>query len=170
MGHYLGLVTFDKAEADTKEDAIMYADSFLEREGFCYQSFFARGVCDYFSVGLPWLAANILGAEHGTREFDSIFFNEMDTKDTCMPQKIQAMYYLGKFYEKFKKSPPYIPVSAFIDGNDSASIVTRNIYENLLVKYLGTDRDDEEFWDLDFECVDESFIGRKWIVAIDYHI
>lgn len=170
MGHYLGLVTFDKDDAWSKEDAIIHVDSFLEREGFCHQSFFARGVCDYFSVGLPWLAAHILGAEHGTREFDSIFFTEMDTTDPRMPQQLQAMCYLGKFYKKYKKSPPYIPVSAFMDGNDSASIVTKNIYENLLVKYLGIDRDDDGFWDLDMECVDESFIGRKWIVAIDYHL
>lgn len=172
MGHYLGLITFDKNEYDVKNRAraINHVETFLLDEGFCHQSFFASGICDYFTVSQSWCATKILQAEHGTKEFDTHFFDMDIIKQNRTQHDMQALIYLSEFYKKYKKTPQYIPVAGYLDGDCCASIVTRNIYENLLVKYLGIDRDDEEFWDLDFECVDESFIDRKWIVAIDYHI
>ena len=52
--------------------------------------------------------------------------------------------------------------------------VDRFLYDRFLKPYAGADRnigDDKlgDFADLDGDEVDESFIGRKWLVVVDYH-
>ncbi len=54
---------------------------------------------------------------------------------------------------------------------DDAMIVDLVLYDKLLKKYEGTwhSGDKYDFCDLDREDVNEDFVGKKWIVIVDYH-
>lgn len=52
---------------------------------------------------------------------------------------------------------------------DDAMLVSEELYNALLDKHEGRDTDRESFADLDYEEVDRDFIGRKWLVVVDYH-
>ncbi|HWY87053.1 MAG TPA: hypothetical protein VNX28_10030 [Gemmataceae bacterium] len=59
-------------------------------------------------------------------------------------------------------------------ADDDAMLVSPPLYDRFLKRVAGTadyiDGDSfGDFADLDFEEVDESFIGRKWLVVVDYH-
>jgi hypothetical protein len=52
---------------------------------------------------------------------------------------------------------------------DDAMVVDRAVYDSLLAPYAGFPQHDHHFIDLDDDPVDESFIGRKWLIVVDYH-
>jgi hypothetical protein len=52
---------------------------------------------------------------------------------------------------------------------DDAMIVSEALYDALLAVNEGTDSDGYGFADLDGDEVSRSFIGRKWLVVVDYH-
>jgi len=54
--------------------------------------------------------------------------------------------------------------------DDDAMVVTEDLYEKLLKEYEGKNEDDNGlFWDLDYDEVSREFIGKKWLVVLDYH-
>ena len=56
---------------------------------------------------------------------------------------------------------------------DDAMLVTENLYNTFLKGYEGKDSQVDNYWfafsDLDYELVNPDFIGRKWLVVVDYH-
>ena len=55
------------------------------------------------------------------------------------------------------------------DGyEDDAMIVTEEIYNTLLKEYEGS-KESEDHADLDHESVSLDFVGKKWVVVVDYH-
>jgi hypothetical protein len=59
-------------------------------------------------------------------------------------------------------------------AQDDAMIVDQFLYDHFLKPYAGAgamigDNKLTDFADLDGDEVDESFIGRKWLVVVDYH-
>ena len=59
-------------------------------------------------------------------------------------------------------------------ADDDAMLVTPELYEHFLkpvAGYTAKSRGDSlpDIVDLDFDKVDESFIGSKWLVVVDYH-
>ncbi len=61
-----------------------------------------------------------------------------------------------------------------LGADDDAMLVDQFLYERFLKPHAGSDRTigDEnlpDFTDLDGDEIDESIIGRKWLVVVDYH-
>lgn len=56
------------------------------------------------------------------------------------------------------------------DGRDCDALpVTRELYNSFLKEFEGREAFDTDFVDLDREAVSPDFIGRKWLVVIDFH-
>jgi hypothetical protein len=52
---------------------------------------------------------------------------------------------------------------------DDAMLVSEPLYDALLAGHEGCDNECEHFADLDGDEVSRAFIGRKWLVVVDYH-
>jgi len=65
---------------------------------------------------------------------------------------------------------------------DDAMVVNKEIYDTLLKQHEGENNEDGAYYDdaswgrgylsmvdLDYDLVSEDFIGKKWIVVVDYH-
>jgi hypothetical protein len=52
---------------------------------------------------------------------------------------------------------------------DDAMIVSEALYDALLAENEGIDSDCQHYADLDGDEVSRGFIGRKWLVVVDYH-
>ena len=52
---------------------------------------------------------------------------------------------------------------------DDAMVVSEDLYTTLLADNEGCDSDGESFADLDGDEVSRGYIGRKWLVVVDYH-
>lgn len=56
-------------------------------------------------------------------------------------------------------------------GRDcDAMLVTPELYEKHLKEFEGESSYDTEFVDLDYEAVSPDFIGRKFLIVVDYHV
>jgi hypothetical protein len=56
------------------------------------------------------------------------------------------------------------------DGRDcDAMLITEELYETHLKQFEGQQAFDNDFVDLEGETVSPQFIGRKWLVVVDYH-
>jgi hypothetical protein len=53
--------------------------------------------------------------------------------------------------------------------DDDAMLIDRAIYDHFLKPYEGQDFCDPELADLDGDRLDDSFVGSKWLVVVDYH-
>jgi len=166
MGHYRGIVTFKKECANDESDALCYVDSFLSNEGFCSHGYFHSGIGEYFTMGEGDARYQLLLAEYNAYDIMAKLESELGGR---YMENISLQFFIKYIKERGEK-PEFVPDPKHLFPEHSVSIVTRNIYENLLVEWLGIDRDDEDFWDLDHEPVDEEFIGNKWIVVFYYHV
>jgi hypothetical protein len=54
-----------------------------------------------------------------------------------------------------------------LDGN--AERLTAELYDRFLLEYEGVTADYDGFVDLEEEQLSREFIGRKWLVVVDYH-
>jgi hypothetical protein len=54
---------------------------------------------------------------------------------------------------------------------DDAMLLTDALYAALLAEYQGQDCDcdSDGYADLDYEALHPDFVGRKWLVVVDYH-
>ena len=52
---------------------------------------------------------------------------------------------------------------------DDAMPITQALYDALLSEFAGTNSDRELYADLDDEELSPDFVGRKWLVVVDYH-
>jgi hypothetical protein len=175
--HNLMLVTINKDCAENSQEAREYVNAELMNDN----SFvgdnggrFGTNVCDYFSIGGRWTG------ELQMRLMDKDFYEEVEKelkkatgkeyitsedRKKYMPA-IQSLWKLmgGKGDNPYTNEDPD-------NGNEcDAMIVTKKIYEKILKNYEGMSQgDDWDFVDLDYDCVNKDFIGRKWIVVVDFH-
>lgn len=162
-----GFISFDKDahKVDTPKKAIYFSEKFMEKEGFCSKQFFCISPAKSYSFEPGYLRYLLLAAEHNV--CDLIKEAEREQCDTGIALKFTALY-VNKFGEK----PPFIPWPRYLEIDNCAKIVTENIYN--AIKDNNTNRFDfslgDCLWDIDNEDVNESFIGRKWIVAFEYEI
>jgi len=52
---------------------------------------------------------------------------------------------------------------------DDAVLLTQHLYDALLSGYAGQSLDRDAYADLDDEELSPDFVGRKWLVVVDYH-
>ena len=179
--HTLLLVTLSMSEGATSEDARCRAYSrLLDDPTFCGEGGrFGSPQCDWFVIGGRWsgiLQKTLLGRKYQTafkREFPQ-FANSWYPRDLVDQHRDE----LNWFWHRFGgKDDHPIARSGWRDqgSDDDAMPVNRRLYGRLLKDHHGyaTNRPGVgsicDFADLDNESLEDSFIGRKWLVVVDYH-
>ncbi len=171
--HTLLLVTMALPESTTSQEARDKVYEALMNDGsFCGEGGrFSSPLCDWFVIGGRWsglLSDTIIGPVwkqaliakipefDGKRLPSTLIENHAETLDAI-------------WHEHGGTGPSPYTRSGYDGFEDDALQITRKLYDALLAKYAGEVGVDEEFIDLDDETVDFGFVGRKWLVVIDYH-
>jgi hypothetical protein len=158
--HYFMLVTLAMPDDATSLEARVTAnDLLLNDDSFCGDGGrFGSPLCDWFVIGGRWsgkLQESILG----------------DTYQAALSQLAeQHGDALDQLWQQFGGTGehPHNRSSYHHRGcADDAMIVDQALYDHFLAEDPG--KYCETFADLDGEPVDETFIGRKWLVVVDYH-
>lgn len=178
--HTLLLVTLALECRDTSLDARQSVYSQLLDDGsFCGDGGrFGHPISDWFVIGGRWsgvLRERLLGDGY-QRQLKQRFsqFADKSYNPACLQECADGLDALWREFGGEGRSPFNRNDYAPLGGDDDALPVDRAIYDELLAEYQGErigqdDRGRYAFVDLDDEDVDENFIGRKWIVAVDYH-
>jgi len=147
-------------------------------EGFVDQERrFGCAPADWFVIGGRWsgtLTRMMLDkkkVEQFYKEFEKKYGWHTNSEIKRKDRKKQAKKLFKKYF------PNYTGELIFwrdtykdLGYEDDAMIITPQIYDELLKEHEGSYEDGEHFWDLDYDEVNpETYIGKKWIVCIDYH-
>jgi hypothetical protein len=174
--HHRLLITLAMpAGAASLEARIRTRCKLLEDDSFCGEGGrFGSPLCDWFVIGGRWsgcLEEELLSQQYQTEL--SWKFPDLDQGSflTSLIEKHRPE--LDQLWRRFggQGSHP-ITRSGYdeLGAEDDALLVDKGLYDHFLKPFHGLDYgDDSEFADLDGDAVDESFIGRKWIVVVDYH-
>ncbi len=179
--HYLMLVTLSLADAPTSREAQdQVYERLVEDQSFCGDGggFFSSPICDWFVIGGRWsghLQKTLLGAPYQAA-FEQAF---PVMAHGSFPASLVTEHRrrLNQLWRKFGGKGPH-PLtrhdSRYGFFEDDAMIVNQALYDQCLKPYRGETAWKEgpgecRFADLDEEAVDDSFIGRKWLVVVDYH-
>ena len=177
--HHLMLVTLelpngasDKAR-DSAYDSLMDDDSFVGEGGR-----FGCPLADWFVIGGRWsgmLREAILGQPYK----DALEQEFPEFTKGYFPSSLVEQHKAGldQLWQRLGGTGMH-PLSRsgydHYGAADDAMLVDAILYERLLKPYAGSAEnlgDDKlpDFADLDRDEVDETFIGRKWLVVVDYH-
>lgn len=182
--HHRLIVSFDKDEAKSSEEARSYVQNRLESD----TSFLGEGgrfnspICDWFVIGGRWSGDLVI------RTLDKDFDEEVKK---IVPKSHDFGYSTHEVEEnkdKFQKVweslgqkslNPYNRSSYDSLGQeDDAQIVNKKIYEKILKEYEDSEDGvsekgewgDISYVDLDYDNpTPETFIDKKWVVVVDYH-
>ena len=172
--HHLMLVTLDMPVGATSLEARQRAYSLLlDDNSFCGDGGrFGTPLCDWFVIGGRWsglLAEKLLGQDY-TTAFQAEF-PELAKGGYRLDLIEKHRDDLKRLWQRFGGSE-YHPAARSTHQElgycDDARLIDQVSYDSFLKPFSGSDADDG-FADLDIEPVAESFIGRKWLVVIDYH-
>jgi hypothetical protein len=174
--HHRLLITLAMSDGAASLDArISTRTKLLEDESFCGEGGrFGAPLCDWFVIGGRWsgkLREELLGQDYQEafrRDFPD-FTNGWFA--TSLIEKHRAG--LDQLWLRFGGCGSHpITRSGYdeLGEEDDATLIDATVYEHFLKQYHGFDiADDPHFADLDSDPVDDWFIGRKWLVVIDYH-
>lgn len=174
--HHLLLVTLALTKGDTSLEARMSARSkLMDDDSFCGEGGrFGCPLCDWFVIGGRWsgfLQRQLLG-----QGYEDAFNTEFpDFAAEYIPDSLISQHRasLDQFWRRSggrDRHPLTRTGYEELGYDDDAMLINRTLYDRLLTQYAGQEfGGDSEFADLDGELVDESFIGRKWLVVVDYH-
>jgi hypothetical protein len=176
--HYLMLITLAMEPGETSEQARDRAyDLLLEDPNFCGDGGrFGSPLCDWFVIGGRWsgrLRKALMGPPYRValeQRFPKLALDWYSDRDV-EPHRA-ALDALWREFGGAGPSPLNRDAYAHTGYGDDALPVDRAIYDTFIERYRGqADCDDGScrFADLDGEEVDESFIGRKWLIVVDYH-
>jgi hypothetical protein len=175
--HYLMLVTTSFIEGATTAAvrAAVY-QALVSDDSFCGQGGrFGCPLADWFVIGGRWsgyLSTSRIGDAY--REAVAARFPEQSEK----PYGLVADHRkeLDRIWESLGgQSPnPYSRDDTDDLGHpDDAQVLTKELYDALLSDFEGracmSDGCHCEYVDLDGEALNSDFIGRKWLIVIDYH-
>lgn len=178
--HYLMLITLTMPHGETSMQARNRALNLLmEDDSFCGEGGrFGSPICDWFVIGGRWsgyLRENLIGERYREtlkQRFPKLtgdYYSEADVK--AHAPALDALW-----SKSGGSGPSPFNRSSYeqIGYDDDALPVDRAIYDHFLAEYRGESNRKENsyrctFADLDGEEVDETFIGCKWLIVIDYH-
>jgi hypothetical protein len=177
--HYRMLVTLAQEPGETSLQVRSRVFNLLMQDpSFCGEAGrFASPLADWFVIGGRWsgcLTEAFLAKEYDLQlkqRFPKLageWYREADAKAHAPA--------LDALWAEFGGHGP----SPFNRGSyeqhgydDDAQLLTRELYAALLAEYEGEPHHRDgchcRFLDLDDEPIDDTFIGRKWLVAVDYH-
>lgn len=171
--HYLMLVTLTLAGDATSEEArsAVY-DTLLHDDTFCGSGGrFGSSLCDWFVIGGrgSGLLPQTRYGEPYARAIDKLQSREADPDATQRRAEFEALWH------QYGGLPP-APLHRESDQyghEDDALLVDQALYDRLLAVHDGqalvSDSCHCEFVDLDDDPVAPWFVGRKWLVVVDYH-
>ena len=177
--HYLMLATLERprmaASQDTRErirDVLINDDSFCGEGGR-----FGCPLADWFVIGGRWSGALTRALldpkqiEKVDAEFERRHGWWIGGKDGVTDADRREQY--AKIFRKaFPDFTGVIPAWRDQYRNegyeDDAMLVTEAIYDRSLKPYAGL-HDSEEFCDFEFDDASPAYVGKKWIVVVDYH-
>jgi len=178
--HYLMFVTLDMPNDATSLDARKRVqDILLEDDSFCGEGGrFGSPVCDWFVIGGRWsgmLKETLLGDPYKAafdREFPEMAGGWYTTDQVNRHR--DALNELWRSFGGAGDSPVTRSTYASYGCEDDAMLVDQALFDHFLKPLAGKATCNEgefhqRFADLDGEDVAESFIGRKWLVVVDYH-
>ena len=174
--HFRLLVTLSLPRGTTSKRARQtVCDTLAADDSFCGQGGrFGSPLCDWFVIGGRWsglLAETILGTDW--HEAVHARFPELAgqwVSESAVAKHAGALDELWRKHGGRGPCPPYNRSSYKKLGfADDAMIVTERLYDDLLSEYQGRTDVCGYYADLDDEPLGTDFIGRKWLVVVDYH-
>jgi hypothetical protein len=178
--HHLMLVTLELPNGGSSEEARRSAYSTLiEDHSFVGESGrFGCPLADWFLIGGRWsgyLREAQLGQpyQHALEQEFPELTKGYFPSSLLEPRKI-ALVQLWQRFGGAGSNPLLRSGYDEFGDDDDAMLVDQFLYDRFLKPVAGkvTCLDDTsiaDFADLDSDEVDESFIGRKWLVIVDYH-
>jgi len=177
--HHLMLTTLEMPDDHTSLAARIDVQNILQGD----PSFggdggrFGSPLCDWFVIGGRWsgeLKETLIGEPYKTAfacEFPEL------AKGWYRPDLVDKhRERLNELWHSFGgtgDSPLLRTRYDFLGCEDDAMLVDQALFDHFLAGHLGESIEIEgssgTFADLDNEAVDASFIGRKWLVVVDYH-
>ena len=177
--HYLMLVTLTVAPAITSAQVreevyhqLTQDDSFCGSGGR-----FGSAQCDWFVVGGRWsgmFAETIIGPAH----YEAIIARFPEIAQGFYPQSLvdEHRSLFDSIWREHggQGASPYTRSSYEELGyDDDAQPLTSQLYHTHLAQFCGesvvTNSSHCQFVDLDGDALSPDFIGRKWLVVVDYH-
>jgi hypothetical protein len=179
--HHLMLVTLSRVDAGTSEEARRSAYLLLINDA----SFVGEGgrfgcpLADWFVLGGRW-SGILREAMLGQPYKDALAQEFPEFAKGYYPSSLPEQHKTGldRLWQRFGgtgSSPLTRSGYEELGADDDAMLVDQFLYDQFLKPHAGTDRmigneyPAADFADLDGDEVDESFIGRKWLVVVDYH-
>ncbi len=174
--HYRMLVTITLPDGGTSEEARQAVhDTLLSDDSFCGEGGrFGSPLCDWFVIGGRWsglLAETAIGEAH--KAAITARFPEM--ADAWWPESLSDRHgpeLDAIWHEHGGTGPSRYTRDSHDDLGfpDDAMVISPRVYDALLAEYAGQGGGgDEGYIDLDGDALQPDFVGRKWIVVVDYH-
>jgi hypothetical protein len=178
--HHLMLVTLSLPDGGGSDEARNSAFSLLlEDHSFVGEGGrFGSPLADWFVIGGRWsgmLRATVLGQPYqDTLEQEFPDFTKGYYPSSLAEQHKTGLDQLWHRFGGAGSNPLTRSGYDELGADDDAMPVDQFLYDHFLKPHTGTDRQiggDKlaDFADLDGDDADESFIGRKWLVVVDYH-
>lgn len=173
--HFRMLITMSLPEGATSDDARQKAwQTLLNDPSFCGEGGrFGTPLCDWFVIGGRWsglLSETLIGEPFKAAVIAR--FPEMATAwwpYNLLEKHGAELDALWREHGGTSPSPYGRDTTGDVGYPDDAMPICTRLYTALLAAYHGQDTVNGEFADLDGEAADPSFIGRKWLVVVDYH-
>jgi hypothetical protein len=189
--HYRMLVTLDKDGIETSAQARLHVNqALLNDTSFCGDGGrFGAPLADWSVIGGRWSgelsratwakkvtrAISQLEKEAGVEVWGAHYSSsEMQVAQINLKNMIEKLYQKS-LPEEFKGKGLVYDRDMYEEFGyeDDAMLVTRTLYNAFLKEYEGRDSQGDNHWvafsDLNYEAVNPDFIGRKWLVVVDYH-
>ena len=175
MHHRLLITLAMEAGATSLDARIAARGKLLEDDSFCGEGGrFGSPLCDWFVIGGRWsgtLKKQLLGQDY--RDAFAREFPELATGWFAASLIEKHRESLDQLWRRFGGSGSHpLTRSGYEEfgDEDDAMLIDASLYERFLKAYRGHESGaDSEYADLDGDAVDEWFIGRKWLVVVDYH-
>ena len=175
--HTLLLVTLSMPEGAASENARRRAhDLLIHDDSFCGEGGrFGVPLCDWFVLGGRWsgmLREKVMGQPY--QDALKLEFPDLTIPSSLVETHKTSIDQLWRHFGGTGASPLARSGYDHLGSDDDAMIVDQLLYDHFLKPHDGSEKnvggdDFTDFADLDGEDVDESFIGRKWLVVVDYH-
>lgn len=168
---FVTISTEDCATSDEARRSVTH--TLLNDDLFCGQGGqFGGPVCDSFVIGGRWsglLAETIIGPTHKAAVLAR--FPEMEQQWLTRDFVDRNREELDAIWQQHGGTGPSPYTRGGFHGYpDDAMVLTQLLYDALLAGYQGeVISDDYHFADLDEEELQPDFVGRKWLVIVDYH-
>ena len=173
--HYRLLITLDSpANADSASVRDDVHDRLMQDDSFCGEGGrFGSPRCDWFVIGGRWsglLAEITIGAAY--KDAVRAQFPELAREywpQSTVDRHRATLDALWQAHGGTGPSPYTRSGYEQLGFPDDAMLLTPALYDALLSEYDGQSRTGEGHADLDDDPLHRDFIGRKWLVVIDYH-